>query len=55
MIDDYIMSTQVPSEVPLDGNMDLDSLTLAIRHAKICSRVANIAGNYVNQGTEIIR
>lgn len=40
MIYDYIMSTPIPSEVPLDSNMDLDLVTLAVHHAKICSRIS---------------
>lgn len=40
VIDDYIMSTPVPSAVPLNSSMDLDCLAFTIRHAKICSRIS---------------
>lgn len=39
-IDDSVISTPVPSEVPPESNMDLEYLTLVIRHAKICSRIS---------------
>ncbi|EXJ67936.1 uncharacterized protein A1O5_08550 [Cladophialophora psammophila CBS 110553] len=40
MIDDHIRSTRVPSRVPVDSNMDLECLSLQIRHAEISSRIS---------------
>ncbi|KEF59159.1 uncharacterized protein A1O9_04003 [Exophiala aquamarina CBS 119918] len=39
VIDDSTITTPIPSEVSMDSNIDMQYLTLALRHTKICSRI----------------
>jgi hypothetical protein len=40
VIDDSSVTTSIPSEVSVDSDIDVQYLTLALRHSKICSRIA---------------
>lgn len=40
VIDDLIMTTQVPLQAPADSILDLESFTFAIRHAKLSSQIS---------------